>query len=142
VRLQELIDRAEISLELEPASPGLDVASLETEVKYEGYLRRQRREVERARREERRRIPPDFRFDGVPGLSREVVERLADVRPETLGQAGRVPGVTPAAVAVLAAFIERRRPTGVTAPSEAAGGVDAAGKDRFGANGENRRPVS
>jgi tRNA uridine 5-carboxymethylaminomethyl modification enzyme len=108
VRLQELIDRAEISLDLEPASLDIDVASVETEVKYEGYLRRQRREVERARRDERRRIPVDFEFDRVPGLSREVVERLFDVRPETLGQAGRIPGVTPAAVAVLAAYVGRR----------------------------------
>jgi tRNA uridine 5-carboxymethylaminomethyl modification enzyme len=107
VRLQELIDRAEISLDLEPASLVLDVASLETEVKYEGYLRRQRQDVARARRDERRSIPAGFRFDRVPGLSREVMERFADVRPETLGQAGRIPGVTPAAVAVLAAFVGR-----------------------------------
>jgi len=107
VRLQELIDRAEISLDLEPESLDIDVASLETEIKYEGYLRRQRRDVERARREERRTIPTGFRFDRVPGLSREVPERLGEVRPETLGQAGRIPGVTPAAVAVLAAFVGR-----------------------------------
>ncbi len=107
VRLQELIDRAEISLDLEPASLDIDIASLETEVKYEGYLRRQRRDVERASREERRSIPAGFRFERVPGLSREVVERLSAVRPETLGQAGRVPGVTPAAVAVLAAVLGR-----------------------------------
>jgi tRNA uridine 5-carboxymethylaminomethyl modification enzyme len=54
-----------------------------------------------------RRIPADFRFLGVPGLSREMVDRLTQVRPETLGQASRVPGVTPAAVAVIAAWLDR-----------------------------------
>jgi tRNA uridine 5-carboxymethylaminomethyl modification enzyme len=76
-------------------------------VKYAGYLRRQESEIERARRDERRRIPRDFPFDRVPGLSREVVQRLSQVRPDTLGHALRVPGVTPAAVAVLSAFVGR-----------------------------------
>ena len=59
----------------------------------------------RARKDERRGIPHDFPFDRVPGLSREVVQRLFQVRPDTLGQALRIPGVTPAAVAVLGAFV-------------------------------------
>lgn len=107
VRLQDLVDRAEVALDLEPASIAFDVASVETEVKYEGYLRRQRREAVRALRDERRPIPPGFPFAAVPGLSREVVERLSGTQPETLGQAARVPGVTPAAVAVLAAHVGR-----------------------------------
>ena len=76
-------------------------------MKYAGYLRRQESEIERARRDERRRIPRDFPFDRVPGLSREVVQRLSQVRPDTLGHALRIPGVTPAAVAVLAAYVGR-----------------------------------
>ena len=84
-----------------------DIASAETTVKYAGYLRRQESEIERSRKDERRRIPPDFPFDRVPGLSREVVQRLTQVRPDTLGQALRIPGVTPAAVAVLGAFVGR-----------------------------------
>ena len=64
-------------------------------------------EIERARRNEHRRIPSDFPFERVPGLSREVVQRLRHVRPDTLGQALRIPGVTPAAVAVLGAFVGR-----------------------------------
>ena len=76
-------------------------------MKYEGYLRREAALVARARREERRRIPEGFAFAGVPGLSREVVERLTEVRPQTLGQALRVPGVTPAAVAVVSAYVDR-----------------------------------
>jgi tRNA uridine 5-carboxymethylaminomethyl modification enzyme len=85
----------------------VDIASAETTVKYAGYLRRQESEIERGRRDERRRIPIDFPFDRVPGLSREVVQRLSQVRPDTLAQALRIPGVTPAAVAVLGAFVGR-----------------------------------
>jgi tRNA uridine 5-carboxymethylaminomethyl modification enzyme len=86
----------------------LDIASAETTVKYAGYLRRQEAEIERGRKDERRRIPAHFAFEGVPGLSREVVQRLTQVRPDTLGQALRIPGVTPAAVAVLAAYVGRQ----------------------------------
>jgi len=107
VRLQALIEGGGLALDLDPREAALDLSSVETEVKYEGYLARQRREVQRAQRDERRRIPDDFVYRGVPGLSREVVERLSEVRPETLGQALRIPGVTPAAVAVLGAFVAR-----------------------------------
>jgi tRNA uridine 5-carboxymethylaminomethyl modification enzyme len=112
VSLRALSVSGQVSLALDPrggAGEALDVASAETVVKYEGYLRRQQSDVNRAAREERRRIPSDFAFDTVPGLSREVVQRLSQIRPETLGQAGRVPGVTPAAVLVLAAFMGRPR---------------------------------
>ena len=107
VRLQDLIDRKELSLEVEAHDAAIDIASLETEFKYEGYLKRQTASIERLRRQHDRKIPADFRFDGVPGLSREMVQRLSQVRPETLGHAGRVPGVTPAAVAVISAYIDR-----------------------------------
>jgi tRNA uridine 5-carboxymethylaminomethyl modification enzyme len=70
-------------------------------------LKRQELEVERARRDERRHIPSGFPFARVPGLSREVVQRLSQIRPDTLGHALRIPGVTPAAVAVLAAYLGR-----------------------------------
>ena len=83
------------------------MASVETSVKYAGYLRRQEAEVARARKDERRRIPSGFPFHRVPGLSREAVQRLSQVRPDTLGQALRIPGLTPAAVAVLASYIGR-----------------------------------
>ena len=96
-----------IDLELWEAAGGLDAASLETEVKYEGYIARQRVEIERAGRDEARPIPDGFRFDGIPGLSREIVQRLSEVRPETVGQASRVSGVTPAAAAVLASVLRR-----------------------------------
>ena len=93
--------------DLDPRDATLDIASAETTVKYAGYLRRQESEIERGRKDERRRIPRDFPFDRVPGLSREVVQRLTQVQPDTLGQALRIPGVTPAAVAVLGAFVGR-----------------------------------
>jgi tRNA uridine 5-carboxymethylaminomethyl modification enzyme len=77
------------------------LTTVETEVKYAGYIAQQDRQIERLRRSEGRRIPAEFRFRGIPGLSREISEKLERVRPETLGQAARIPGVTPAAIAVL-----------------------------------------
>jgi tRNA uridine 5-carboxymethylaminomethyl modification enzyme len=107
VRLEQLISDQRVAVEVDPARAAVDIASLETTVKYAGYLRRQESEIQRAAKDERRRIPPEFPFGRVPGLSREVVERLAQVRPDTLGHALRVPGVTPAAVAVLSAYLTR-----------------------------------
>ncbi|MGE5243884.1 MAG: tRNA uridine-5-carboxymethylaminomethyl(34) synthesis enzyme MnmG [Betaproteobacteria bacterium] len=106
VRLESLIADRSVPFELGEV-PAIDVASVETAVKYAGYLKRQEAEVARARREDRRRIPKGFPYDRVPGLSHEVVQRLTQVGPDTLGQALRIPGVTPAAVAVLAAFVGR-----------------------------------
>jgi tRNA uridine 5-carboxymethylaminomethyl modification enzyme len=96
-------------VEVETGEDGaaVEISSVETVVKYAGYLRRQEATVARRERDERRVIPTGFPFGKVPGLSREVVERLTSVVPETLGQAGRVPGVTPAAVAVLGAYVKR-----------------------------------
>jgi tRNA uridine 5-carboxymethylaminomethyl modification enzyme len=98
-------------LNLDVADMALDLASLETEIKYAGYLDRQACAVARARREEHRRIPLHFPYRRIPGLSREMVERFEQVQPETLGQAARVPGVTPAAVAVLGAHLDAFRDT-------------------------------
>jgi tRNA uridine 5-carboxymethylaminomethyl modification enzyme len=86
----------------------LDASTIEVDLKYEGYLKRQRAEIERSRKYERRGIPDDFCYEGLPGLSQEVVQRLGEVRPTTLGQAQRVPGVTAAAIAILAKHLERR----------------------------------
>ena len=97
----------QVSLDLSKASADVDLMSVETVVKYAGYLRRQEIDIERARKDERRRIPPDFPFDRVPGLSREVIHRLRQIRPDTLGQALRIPGITPAAVAVLSSYVGR-----------------------------------
>jgi tRNA uridine 5-carboxymethylaminomethyl modification enzyme len=109
VRLSDLVAEGRLPrFEMDASDASVDIASAETAVKYVGYLRRQESEIERARRDERRRIPRDFCFEHVPGLSREVVQRLKQVRPDTLGQALRIPGLTPAAVAVLGAYVGRR----------------------------------
>jgi tRNA uridine 5-carboxymethylaminomethyl modification enzyme len=108
VKLAELVASGALPrFEHNPAGASFDIASVETTVKYAGYLRRQQSEIERARKDERRRIPSDFPFERVPGLSREVVQRLAQVQPDTLGHALRISGVTPAAVAVLGAYLGR-----------------------------------
>jgi tRNA uridine 5-carboxymethylaminomethyl modification enzyme len=107
VRLERLVADEEIALSIDEQTRALYIASDETTVKYDGYLKQEQARAERARREERRRIPGDFPFSRVPGLSREVIHRLSHVRPETLGQASRIPGVTPAAVAVLGVFLGR-----------------------------------
>jgi tRNA uridine 5-carboxymethylaminomethyl modification enzyme len=84
-------------------------ATVETECKYGGYIAQQGRQVERLKESSGRTIPADFSFGGIPGLSREMQEKLARVRPSTLGQAARIPGVTPAAVAVLDVYLSLNR---------------------------------
>jgi tRNA U34 5-carboxymethylaminomethyl modifying enzyme MnmG/GidA len=79
---------------------------IETDFKYEGYLAQQERQIERMKRAESRSIPEWFDYRSVSGLSREVVEKLTRVRPLTLGQAGRIPGITPAAVSLVNVYIE------------------------------------
>ena len=106
VDLQALLRDGQLPLEI--SSPLIDVASVETEFRYEGYLRREAEAVDRLRRQEQRVIPAAFRFEGIAGLSNEMVERLSTVRPATLGQASRIPGVTPAAVALVAAHVSGR----------------------------------
>jgi tRNA uridine 5-carboxymethylaminomethyl modification enzyme len=96
-----------LALSIDPRDAAVDLTSVEVAVKYAGYIRRQEAEIERARKSERRRIPRDFPFQRVPGLSHEVVQRLTQIRPDTLVHARRVPGITPAAVAVLCAHLGR-----------------------------------
>ena len=79
---------------------------IETDFKYEGYLAQQEKQMERMKRAEARRIPDWFDYKKVSGLSREVVEKLTKVRPVTLGQASRIPGITPAAVSLVNVYIE------------------------------------
>jgi tRNA uridine 5-carboxymethylaminomethyl modification enzyme len=90
----------------EPASR-LDIPSVETTLKYDGYLKRQESDIRRRARDEQRRVPLDFPYSTVPGLSAEAVQRLQQVKPETIGQAMRIPGLTPAAVAVLSTYVSR-----------------------------------
>ena len=106
VTLDSLAARG-VGLDIGADAAGAERSSVETAVKYEGYLRRQEATIARSAREEGRRIPAGFEYADVPGLSAEVVSRLGAANPATLGQAGRIPGVTPAAVAVLGAFVKR-----------------------------------
>ncbi|HWP85108.1 MAG TPA: tRNA uridine-5-carboxymethylaminomethyl(34) synthesis enzyme MnmG, partial [Terriglobia bacterium] len=81
----------------------------ETDIKYGGYLAQQQQEMERLKKAESRLIPPWFEYHDVPGLSREMVEKFSRVRPRTLGQAARIPGVTPAALAIVNVYVELRQ---------------------------------
>ena len=81
------------------------LTTIETEAKYAGYIAQQERQIDRLKDSERRQIPASFEFAGIPGLSTEVRQKLERVRPATLGQASRIPGVTPAAIAVLDVYL-------------------------------------
>jgi tRNA uridine 5-carboxymethylaminomethyl modification enzyme len=83
-----------------------ELKSVETEIKYAGYLQQQEKAIERLKRSEERSIPDWFDYSNVSGLSREMNEKLLRVRPRTLGQASRIPGVTPAAVSLINVYIE------------------------------------
>lgn len=108
VKLETLLDQPGLMLDLDPLDRVVDLMSVETAAKYEGYLHRQAEAVERSRRQEETTIPDNFPFERVPGLSRELIQRFKQVRPETLGQALRIPGATPAAVAVVSSFLRQR----------------------------------
>jgi len=89
-----------------------ELKSVETEIKYEGYLLQQQRAMDRMKKSEQRSIPGWFDYGSVSGLSREMQEKLTHVQPSTLAQASRIPGVTPAALSLVNVFIEiqaRRR---------------------------------
>jgi len=86
-----------------------DMRCLECDIKYEGYIRRQEKEVSRLARTERMKIPAGLSFDAIPGLTREAVEKLGKYKPATLGEAKKIPGLTPAALFGLGLFIEAAR---------------------------------
>jgi tRNA uridine 5-carboxymethylaminomethyl modification enzyme len=95
-----------------PSEVRNELKSVETEIKYAGYLDQQQRAIDRLKKAEQRRIPHWFDYGAVSGLSREMQEKLGNVVPQTLGQASRIPGVTPAAVSLINVYIEiqgRRR---------------------------------
>jgi tRNA uridine 5-carboxymethylaminomethyl modification enzyme len=83
-----------------------ELKSVETEIKYEGYLRQQERAIDRLKKAEQRSIPDWFDYRSVSGLSREMQETLTKIQPRTLGHATRIPGVTPAAVSLVNVYIE------------------------------------
>ncbi|MBE0502034.1 MAG: tRNA uridine-5-carboxymethylaminomethyl(34) synthesis enzyme MnmG, partial [Desulfuromonadales bacterium] len=112
--IEELLRRPDYGITdllfLDPVLAGLDLTvleQLEISVKYAGYIERQQEQVERFRRLEEVLIPTGFTFAQLPGLSREVQEKLESGQPRTLGQASRIPGVTPAAIAILSILVRR-----------------------------------
>ena len=84
-------------------------AQIEMEVKYEGYIKRQKEEVEKLQKFENMKIPETFEYGGIPGLSNEIVQKLSRIKPESVGQASRVSGITPAAISVLLVHIRKMR---------------------------------
>jgi len=85
------------------------LTTVETETKYSGYIAQQERQIDRLKNSERRAIPGEFSFEAIPGISREVSDKLQRMRPATLGQAARIPGITPAAIAILDVYLSLAR---------------------------------
>jgi tRNA uridine 5-carboxymethylaminomethyl modification enzyme len=100
---------------LSPTERALDEESkkqVQTETKYAGYIQRQMAAAGKLRRSEAMKIPPDFDYRGLKGLSSEEIAKLEEIRPQNLGQAGRIPGVTPAALTLIMLTIKRNRLAG------------------------------
>jgi len=113
--LSQLLQRPEIVYaNIETLSPSEHALTEETkkrveiEVKYEGYIKKQIQLIDRYKNMESKRIPVDFDYSNIPGLSHEITEKLLSVKPVSLGQASRIPGVTPAAVSILAITLVKR----------------------------------
>src|SRR3989337_4421142 len=115
VTLAQLLQRPEIDYgTIENISPpeqmlGPEIKkAIEIEIKYAGYIKRQIQLIEKYRNMEGQKISPDFEYPSLSGLSREVTEKLHSIRPLSLGQASRIPGVTPAAISILAITLVKR----------------------------------
>jgi len=104
--VQDSAPEAQASARPAPAQIHNELKSVETEIKYSGYLDQQKKAIEKLRKAEERGIPEWFDYTQVSGLSREMQEKLTRVRPATLGQASRIPGVTPAALSLVNVYIE------------------------------------
>jgi tRNA uridine 5-carboxymethylaminomethyl modification enzyme len=106
VPMSEIIE-AGAAFETDESFASFDLATIEAEFRYAGYLKRHDAELARVRSQTERAIPAEFSYENIPGLSREVVQRLSQVKPTTIGQAGRVPGITPAALAIVASKVAK-----------------------------------
>ena len=114
-KLADLLKRPQISYrdltpvdEGRPELPEAVLENVEIELKYEGYIRRQKADIEEARRLERKRLPQDVDYSQIQGLRLEAGEKLSKVRPENIGQAGRISGVSPADISVLLIWLAAR----------------------------------
>ena len=115
-RLADLLRRPQVTYEdiapFDPERPGLPLAvteEVEIQVKYAGYLQRQLKQVEEFKREENRLLPDDLDYEKVNGLRLEARQKLSEIRPVSIGQAGRISGVSPADIAVLLIYLEQRQ---------------------------------
>jgi tRNA uridine 5-carboxymethylaminomethyl modification enzyme len=117
-RLFDLLRRPDVGYDLLMSLPGAGepvgdrevIEQVEIEAKYQGYIVRQQEDVEKSLAHEELALPPDLDYAAVHGLSFEVRQKLAQARPQTLGQASRVQGVTPAAISLLLVHLKRRKP--------------------------------
>lgn len=113
--LEELIRRPEMNyaklMQIEEFGPALDdekaAEQVEIQIKYAGYIARQQEEIAKAQRHENAILPSDFDYASISGLSNEVVAKLTEARPETIGQASRISGITPAAVSLLVVYLKK-----------------------------------
>ncbi len=116
IRMSELLRRPEFTYEklavLDPDRPELTVAEaeqVEIQIKYEGYINRQLRQVSAYRKMEDKLLPPDIDYNELSGLRIEARQKLSKIRPRSLGQAGRISGVSPADVSVLMIYLEQQK---------------------------------
>jgi tRNA uridine 5-carboxymethylaminomethyl modification enzyme len=113
--LEELIRRPEMTysqlMEIESIGPGLDdpiaAEQVEIQIKYAGYIARQMEEIAKTQRHENTLLPVDMDFSKISGLSNEVVAKLSEARPETIGKASRISGITPAAISLLLVYLKK-----------------------------------
>ncbi len=116
IRMSELLKRPEVSyaqiLSLPGAGPGVEdekvAQQIEIQAKYSGYIERQQNEIEKHRRSERIRLPEDLNYSNIKGLSAEVCQKLNQQKPASIGQAARIPGITPAAISLLLVYLKKR----------------------------------
>jgi tRNA uridine 5-carboxymethylaminomethyl modification enzyme len=116
VPLYQLLKRPEVRYadiaEVSPSGNGISadvINQVEIQTKYKGYIKRQAEQADKFKKIEKKSIPENFNFGTINGLSREIVEKLEEIRPINLGQASRIPGITPAAVALLMVAVEKNR---------------------------------
>ena len=129
VRLIELIKRPELNYEVlapiditRPDLPKYIFEQVEIEIKYEGYIRRQQAMIDEARRLEQKKLPSDMDYTCIRGLRLEAIEKLNKIRPDNIGQASRISGVSPADVSVLLIWLAKQRKMNVES-------VDAGAND-------------
>jgi tRNA uridine 5-carboxymethylaminomethyl modification enzyme len=115
--LSQILKRPELGYEdiqaLDASHKGLSeriTREVEIEIKYEGYIQRQLREIEKFKHLEKIKIPPEFDYRGIHGLSNELKEKLSTIKPISLGQASRIAGITPAAISVLMICLRKAGP--------------------------------